>query len=819
MSYTDTKRDRIIEDAVLRDYADYPNWFTKLQYHAESKNVWHLIDPNAPDSKFRASVAPKRPSPEIARESIFSERMETHTRLLKEWQETGNGIVDRPVLSQEDPKPEEISKRLTELIAYYPSEVAAWTITANRYSAVNDWVIATVSSGIINLMTRKITLEGTITLQALLRAIGDFCEPTKTSTESAVQTKYREALRRASLAGVKPEVWYNSWFDAYLQAVTYDLPDVKGGLAVRNFLEAISARIAPEWARQQIAQYSMDEQLGRPTLTLENYGRIFSGLMREEIARGRSSGPGIFATLGERSSDQSGTGGTPNSGPAKPSGSPKPGYPCPCRPNKETHRWPPQSCGILQKAVTGSTEHPRVGHLSPDQVKDIKVRYGHTHWSELRNKINSEGWSVREDSRGSDRGRYPRARGGGGGSGRGSGGSKWPDPNLVFTVIDQGLLTRALPNPGVYTTLGYGLHPLSQSTVLNNCGALHLVNNRALLEPGSLILAEDEECVDVGTTSFPIVGRGKRIIKGAFSGVKGPNTVDLLLENVALVEGFHVNIVSEARLRNKEIWYCGFDCSLRYGSMASNEKAAKQIDTALIKSITTVAPIPKGLLDTVNVWEVTLPNIHKQSSNPPAEVGGEPTPDDRAPKSQSEELKSGVRPSGDQQKEVPKDRQQGLMTPQITPEPDQQPARSEEISRSAEHPLEDQGSAEQPSEHPRSLQEVHSTRTEKAIEDLLEDPAENCIVPTRSSRRIRGEPPEIQPSEGIFSVFTTQIYGDQEITPPYDHHWSTFLETFLLDQQKAIYKGDREHKTLYAVFAAAVNQYKAERLRAYPKEF
>ena len=45
-----------------------------------------------------------------------------------------------------------------------------------------------------------------------------------------------------------------------------------------------------------------------------------------------------------------------------------------------------------------------------------------------------------------------------------------------------------------------------------------------------------------------IIGRGKRVIKNVFNGARGPLTVDLELQEVAVVEGFHVNIVSEALL-------------------------------------------------------------------------------------------------------------------------------------------------------------------------------------------------------------------------------------------------------------------------------
>ena len=43
---------------------------------------------------------------------------------------------------------------------------------------------------------------------------------------------------------------------------------------------------------------------------------------------------------------------------------------------------------------------------------------------------------------------------------------------------------------------------------------------------------------------------------------KGPNIEDLILEDVAVVEGFYMNIVLEACLTKVGLWYIGLDCSL-----------------------------------------------------------------------------------------------------------------------------------------------------------------------------------------------------------------------------------------------------------------
>jgi hypothetical protein len=40
-----------------------------------------------------------------------------------------------------------------------------------------------------------------------------------------------------------------------------------------------------------------------------------------------------------------------------------------------------------------------------------------------------------------------------------------------------------------------------------------------------------------------------------------------VLNNIAVIEGFHTNIVSEYKLRSSRVWYNGFNCTLRYSPL------------------------------------------------------------------------------------------------------------------------------------------------------------------------------------------------------------------------------------------------------------
>ena len=102
---------------------------------------------------------------------------------------------------------------------------------------------------------------------------------------------------------------------------------------------------------------------------------------------------------------------------------------------------------------------------------------------------------------------------------------------------------------GVYAT-HTSTSPLIDYTLLDNCGTTHLVNDISRLVPGSFV-SYDKEAVIYGTIQLDVIGRGRRLIKQVLNGEKGPSTDDLILEDVAIIDGFHVNIISEKLLRKK----------------------------------------------------------------------------------------------------------------------------------------------------------------------------------------------------------------------------------------------------------------------------
>jgi hypothetical protein len=86
------------------------------------------------------------------------------------------------------------------------------------------------------------------------------------------------------------------------------------------------------------------------------------------------------------------------------------------------------------------------------------------------------------------------------------------------------------------------------SILINNYRALYIVNNKFLLIPSLLVYSKANKVVKVGLSLILIKGKGTYLLKGVldFKGVIGVLDIrDLELINIALVEGFYINIILE----------------------------------------------------------------------------------------------------------------------------------------------------------------------------------------------------------------------------------------------------------------------------------
>ena len=73
-----------------------------------------------------------------------------------------------------------------------------------------------------------------------------------------------------------------------------------------------------------------------------------------------------------------------------------------------------------------------------------------------------------------------------------------------------------------------------------------MVNSKELFEPELFVKATINEHIEAGTSSFPILGHSTRMIRKALNSAIGPVTIDFILKDIVVIEGFYINIVLEA---------------------------------------------------------------------------------------------------------------------------------------------------------------------------------------------------------------------------------------------------------------------------------
>jgi hypothetical protein len=83
--------------------------------------------------------------------------------------------------------------------------------------------------------------------------------------------------------------------------------------------------------------------------------------------------------------------------------------------------------------------------------------------------------------------------------------------------------------------------------ILDNSAAINLVNNKIKLKSGSFIKASSlSATIKCSTQRLLIISYKTHVLRGVFNQGKR----DLILNNIAVIKGFHTNIILEYKLRS-----------------------------------------------------------------------------------------------------------------------------------------------------------------------------------------------------------------------------------------------------------------------------
>ena len=68
-----------------------------------------------------------------------------------------------------------------------------------------------------------------------------------------------------------------------------------------------------------------------------------------------------------------------------------------------------------------------------------------------------------------------------------------------------------------------------------------------MLVPSSFVKSVSDKCVNAGTSQILILGHSKQVLSKVLKELDRARTIDLVLNNVAIIKGFYININSKAK--------------------------------------------------------------------------------------------------------------------------------------------------------------------------------------------------------------------------------------------------------------------------------
>ncbi|KAF1923418.1 uncharacterized protein M421DRAFT_406456, partial [Didymella exigua CBS 183.55] len=220
---------------LLSNQLDWPYWFAQLELHARDTAIWDQIDPEAETVPPIDEQEPEYPElpPKPLQEGTPSE-IDDLDDLGNQTQRMTQEYYDQAV--QDHP----------EAVRKYKVATSKWTRNAAKLSNIRNWINITVSADLMAPALIKLVNSQQLTLQALIRVLKADLALMSSNTQNLVRQQYRAYLEKARSGHISPDKWFNKWHVPYRIAQAFSILDIKGDLALTDFLNAVSYRIAPK---------------------------------------------------------------------------------------------------------------------------------------------------------------------------------------------------------------------------------------------------------------------------------------------------------------------------------------------------------------------------------------------------------------------------------------------------------------------------------------------------------------------------------------------------------------------------------------------
>ncbi|KAK1622134.1 hypothetical protein BDP81DRAFT_400485 [Colletotrichum phormii] len=520
------------ENVKLTGRDNWTTWFEALQLQCQGLGVWDYVDPDGPDltsdlhptllinpKHFDVTVIERNAS----EQSAYDIRLKEFTNARAAWERARDALPTH----DEHGIPRAIAETDQTSRGTWPTVPAAATMNKlTKLGIIDKWIRRTVTSPILKTAITKANAPGVENIQKLIKCMKQELAPWKAMVKDSVRREYRRVLAKAK-TGVNAKQWYDDWQAAYLRGKLYKIPEIEEETAILDFLHAVRVRLNPSWGQRTYETIRESMAEGRNVPTLDQIGYRFALTFDDMTTKNTTEPGGAYSTFAGRSdSDQNASNKRVSN--------------CPC---DRSHRWKPVECRWVETALTSTTKQGSPLRLDEAQTTIILDAVKSNKWKSLQSDFKKLGWLKGDGT--PKKPHTPKAF-----SNANSATSSDKDNGHIVAVLMKG---HDQESNAIFSAPMGSAHPLSMSTVMDSCGAMHLVNDKRLLEAGSYTLSGDDDYVESGTTTLPVTGRGTRIMRGVLDGPNGKGTADLTLTNVAYVEGFHVNIVSETLLRRSAL--------------------------------------------------------------------------------------------------------------------------------------------------------------------------------------------------------------------------------------------------------------------------
>lgn len=135
-------------------------------------------------------------------------------------------------------------------------------------------------------------------IREIVRALATKYGSTDTAQITTARRAYTLILQQANKGGVSLKRWLSEWEKVFNRAKALNIAEVQGTPATIEFLSALQRKIAPTWAIEQLNDLYRKDELGLPTLSIEQYGQIFAGIILENQTAKQTGTPAIFCNSG-----------------------------------------------------------------------------------------------------------------------------------------------------------------------------------------------------------------------------------------------------------------------------------------------------------------------------------------------------------------------------------------------------------------------------------------------------------------------------------------------------------------------------------------